>query len=77
MWPDDAHWYPHMLAGDCFLGRFRYDAAEALTEAHVEVVDPRGLPHGGGEVLVHAPQASIVAAATASATASLTAAGAP
>lgn len=33
MWPDDAFWFPHMLAGRPFAGRFVFDGEEMVSHA--------------------------------------------
>ncbi|MEK7189337.1 MAG: 8-oxo-dGTP diphosphatase [Patescibacteria group bacterium] len=38
MWPDDAHWFPHFLAGEFFHGRFRFRDTDTLLEHDIRVI---------------------------------------
>eukprot|EP00038_Savillea_parva_P012552 m.205427 g.205427 ORF g.205427 m.205427 type:complete len:178 (+) comp22927_c0_seq1:305-838(+) len=40
MWLDDAYWFPHFLAGDCFRGVFKFQSHSELLEHDVKVVTP-------------------------------------
>lgn len=45
MWPDDEHWFPHMLRGDLFQGEFLYRGQDLILNHTIASVEKLPIVH--------------------------------